>query len=373
MTIYVDYIFFINFLFDLILLYGINIILKRNTSRTRLLLGSIFGGLTIFILFISINGYIYFFIKLLLGVIMLLITFSFKSFKYTFTNFIYLILLSIILGGSLFFINNQLGNKSTGIILFTNGFNLNNIIVLLSSLLIIELYSYINKVYKNNISNIYSVILYNKNQTFKLSAYLDTGNNLYDPYFNKPILILNKNINIFKIYKNWFNKEIIGKDENKSKLGLSIIASRLSFLYSFDRNWTKDYIISYIITNIISLIICFAIVSILGRSLINMYSYPEYMVLKKIQISSFIENVENFISLLWLFDLYYLTSYSIKKINGILTTKIGTVLIFLITVIDSFVINNNYEYLLYIYKRVPYILYILVIPILILANKKRVN
>ena len=197
MTIYIDYIFFINFLFDLILLYGINIILKRNTSRTRLLLGSIFGGLTIFILFISINGYIYFFIKLLLGVIMLLITFSFKSFKYTFTNFIYLMLLSIILGGFLFFINNQLGNKSTGIILFTNGFNLNNIIVLLSSLLIIEIYYYINKIYKNNISNIYSVILYNKNQIFKLSAYLDTGNNLYDPYFNKPILILNKNINIF--------------------------------------------------------------------------------------------------------------------------------------------------------------------------------
>lgn len=196
MTIYIDYIFFINFLFDLILLYGINIILKRNASRIRLLLGSIFGGFTIFILFISINGYIYFFIKLLLGVIMLLITFSFKSFKYTFTNFIYLILLSVILGGSLFFINNQLGNKSTGVILFTNGFNLNNIIVLLGSLLIIELYYYINKIYKNNISNIYSVILYNKNQTFKLSAYLDTGNNLYDPYFNKPILILNKNINI---------------------------------------------------------------------------------------------------------------------------------------------------------------------------------
>ena len=196
MTIYVDYIFFINFLFDLILLYGINIILKRNASRTRLLLGSIFGGFTIFILFISINGFIYFFIKILLGVIMLLITFSFKSFKYTFTNFIYLILLSIILGGSLFFINNQLGNKSTGVILFTNGFNLNNIIVLLGSLLIIELYSYINKVYKNNVSNIYSVVLYNKDQVLKLNGYLDTGNNLYDPYFNKPIIILNKGISI---------------------------------------------------------------------------------------------------------------------------------------------------------------------------------
>lgn len=163
------------------------------------------------------------------------------------------------------------------------------------------------------------------------------------------------------------------KNMIKSIFFYAILTSCPLILLNDEDYSTKDYISSYIITNIISLIICFAIVSILGRSLINMYSYPEYMVLKKIQISSFIENVENFISLLWLFDLYYLTSYSIKKINGILTTKIGTVLIFLITAIDSFVINNNYEYLLYIYKRVPYILYILVIPILILANKKRVN
>lgn len=163
------------------------------------------------------------------------------------------------------------------------------------------------------------------------------------------------------------------KNMIKSIFFYAILTSCPLILLNDEDYSTKDYISSYIITNIISLIICFAIVSILGRSLINMYSYPEYMVLKKIQISSFIENVENFISLLWLFDLYYLTSYSIKKINGILTTKIGTVLIFLITVIDSFVINNNYEYLLYIYKRVPYILYILIIPILILANKKRVN
>lgn len=163
------------------------------------------------------------------------------------------------------------------------------------------------------------------------------------------------------------------KNMIKSIFFYAILTSCPLILLNDEDYSTKDYISSYIITNIISLIICFAIVSILGRSLINMYSYPEYMVLKKIQISSFIENVENFISLLWLFDLYYLTSYSIKKINGILTTKIGTILIFLITVIDSFVINNNYEYLLYIYKRVPYILYILVIPILILANKKRVN
>lgn len=163
------------------------------------------------------------------------------------------------------------------------------------------------------------------------------------------------------------------KNMIKSIFFYAIVSSCPLLLLNNEDYTTKDYIVFYVITNIITLIICFAIVSILGRSLINMYSYPEYMVLKKIQISSFIENVENFVSLIWLFDLYYLTSHSIKKINDILTPKIGTVLIFLIAVINSFVINNNYEYLLYIYKRVPYILYILVIPILILANKKRVS
>lgn len=192
MTIYIDYIFFINFIFDLILLYGINIILKRNTSLFRLLLGSLFGGLTIFILFISINGLLYFIIKIILGIIMILIAFSYKNIKYTFINFIYLIILSILLGGSLYLINNQLGNK----MLITNNINLNNIIVLLISLFIIVLYSYINKIYKNNISNIYNITLYIKNQKINLIGYLDTGNNLYDPYFNKPIIILNKGIDI---------------------------------------------------------------------------------------------------------------------------------------------------------------------------------
>ena len=123
---------------------------------------------------------------------MILITFSYKNIKYTFINFIYLIILSILLGGSLYLINNQLGNK----MLITNNINLNNIIVLLISLFIIVLYSYINKIYKNNISNIYNITLYNKNQKINLIGYLDTGNNLYDPYFNKPIIILNKGIDI---------------------------------------------------------------------------------------------------------------------------------------------------------------------------------
>lgn len=161
------------------------------------------------------------------------------------------------------------------------------------------------------------------------------------------------------------------KNMIKSILFYAIVSTCPLLLLNDEDYSTKDYITSYIITNIITLIICFAIVSILGRSLINMYSYPEYMVLKKIQISSFIENVENFASLIWLFDLYYLVTCTINKINNILTRKVGIIVVLIIIFINSFFINNNYEYLLFIYKRITYILYILIIPILILANKKK--
>lgn len=157
----------------------------------------------------------------------------------------------------------------------------------------------------------------------------------------------------------------------KSILFYAIISTCPLLLLNDEDYSAKDYITSYILTNIITLIICFAIISILGRSLINIYSYPEYMVLKKIQISSFIENVENFASLIWLFDLYYLITCTMNKINSILTRKVGIILVLFIIFINSFVINNNYKYLLFIYKRITYILYICVLPILFLANKKK--
>ena len=158
----------------------------------------------------------------------------------------------------------------------------------------------------------------------------------------------------------------------KAVLFYAILTSSPLLLLN-DKDYSeKDYILSYIITSIITMIICFAVVSILGRHLIKIYSYPEYMVLKKIKISSFIENVENFVSLIWLFDLYYGLTLSFKKIRGILKKDYPTiVLIILIILVNSFIINNNYEYMLFIYKYIYIILYLLVVPIVIFANKKR--
>lgn len=196
MTVYVDYVFFINFLFDFILLMGINILLKRNGSFKRLILSSIYGGLTTFILYINMNSLLYFFIKIFTGILLVIFAFKYKDLKYTITNFIYLLLLSIILGGSLYFINSEIGYTNDGIMYFTSGLGLNFLILLFFFILITIIFVRFEKRYKRNINTLYEVDILLNNKILKLSGFLDTGNNLYDPYFNRPIIILNKGIEL---------------------------------------------------------------------------------------------------------------------------------------------------------------------------------
>ena len=53
MKIYLDYVFFINFIFDFILLFTTKVLLKRNVKIKRIILGSFIGTFSIFILFIK--------------------------------------------------------------------------------------------------------------------------------------------------------------------------------------------------------------------------------------------------------------------------------------------------------------------------------
>ena len=120
MKVYIDYVFFINFLFDFIILLGIKKILKRKTSIKRIILSSLFGALSIFILFINMSNLLFTSIKLLFGILMVIIAFSYKNIKYTLNNFAYLMILSVLVGGFLYMINIEAGYEHIGIIFIKN-------------------------------------------------------------------------------------------------------------------------------------------------------------------------------------------------------------------------------------------------------------
>ena len=193
MKIYIDYIILINFFFDFLLLLTVAIILKRHKKIYRLIIGSLIGSLSVLILFLNIGNITLFLFKLLISILMIITTFGYKDFL---KNFLYLYFVSIVLGGFLYFINNTFSYKVEGMLFINNGFSLNLIILLLISPIIIYIYIKENKCHKKN-NNLHLVTIKYLNKTYTYSAYLDTGNNLYDPYFHKPVSILyDKNIDI---------------------------------------------------------------------------------------------------------------------------------------------------------------------------------
>jgi len=196
MKVYIDYIFLINLIFDFLILMGINLVLKRNAKFYRIILGSIIGAFSIFILFFSIPNIIFTSLKIFFGFIMVIITFSYKDIKYTLNNFLYLMIISVVLGGFLYMVNIEVGYEHVGMVFIKNNDGLNMLILILISILITVIYIKSNKKLKRHISSNYKVIIYINNKEYELNGFLDSGNNLCDPYLNRPISIINNDINI---------------------------------------------------------------------------------------------------------------------------------------------------------------------------------
>lgn len=195
MTIYIDGLFFLNFFFDFLLLLSVSIILKRNVSLFRVILGAFVGSLTILILFFKITSFELFLIKVYLSIIMCLVSFGYKNLKYTLKNILFLYLVSIILGGFLYMINIQIGYKHNGLIFINKGISLNVIFLIIFSPIVLYIYVKEMRSYKARIGNYYKVNIYIGKRVLKLNGYLDTGNSLK---FKGRMVILTSIKNNFK-------------------------------------------------------------------------------------------------------------------------------------------------------------------------------
>lgn len=194
MKVYIDLVFILNFFFDLILLLAVSIILRRNIPFKNLIKGAFIGGISIIILFFKMNSFTLFLFKVVVSILMTIITFNFKNIYYTLKNLIYLYTTSMILGGFLYFFNVQFSYKQEGLVFYHNGLSVNFIFLIIFSPLIIYIYVRQAKELKCTYSNHYEVDIYLNNKKYRLKGFLDTGNKLVDPYFRKPIIIINKQI-----------------------------------------------------------------------------------------------------------------------------------------------------------------------------------
>lgn len=190
MKVYLDLIMLLNFLFDFLLLLVVGILLRRQASLKRLLLGALGGSLSIFFLFMDLSSLELFILKIFTSILMVIVSYKFKDLKYTFRNLLYLYTSSMILGGFLYLLNVQFSYKQEGLIFYHNGLSINWIVLIIISPIILFLYLKQGLYLKNNYSNYYLVDIYLKDEKISVSAFLDTGNKLIDPYQGRPIILV---------------------------------------------------------------------------------------------------------------------------------------------------------------------------------------
>mgnify|MGYP004495655657 FL=1 len=194
MKVYLDLIFIINFMFDLLLLMTVSIECKIIISKKRIILGALFGSLTTFLLFLPLTNLILFLFKVFISIIMVLISFKIKS-KALFLRIIKSLYgNSIILGGLLTFLNNQLSYFNNNLLFIHNKTTLNIILIIISSPIIFTLYHKTMKKEKFKQKYLHKVEISYLNKTFITTAYLDSGNNVKDPYQKRSIIITTKDL-----------------------------------------------------------------------------------------------------------------------------------------------------------------------------------
>ncbi|MBQ8681764.1 MAG: sigma-E processing peptidase SpoIIGA [Bacilli bacterium] len=207
MKIYIDLVLLLNFGFDLVLLFGVAILLRRQTTLRRLLLGALVGSITILSMFIELSSLSLFLIKILISIIMVLIVFGYHDIRYLGKNLFYLYTSSILLGGFLYLLNLEFSYQHEGLIFYFEGLSINVIVLIVLSPIIIYAYVKQGLLLKNHYSNYYNVDIYlSDGQIIPTTAFMDTGNKLEDPYKRRPIILL--------------NKELVKLDYNKHKMVL---------------------------------------------------------------------------------------------------------------------------------------------------------
>lgn len=131
-------------------------------------------------LFTSINRLL---LELITIILMITIAFKYKNIRYFLTNILYTYILSILLGGLIYLFNSKV----------TLNIYLNYLVIIVLSIEVMTLYIKESKKIKNTYNNYYKVDIYFKDkEKISLIGFLDTGNNLYDPYKKRPIILVDK-------------------------------------------------------------------------------------------------------------------------------------------------------------------------------------
>ncbi len=128
----------------------------------------------------------------------------------------------------------------------------------------------------------------------------------------------------------------------------------------------------YLVSNLLLSLMILVTQGILSVELVRMFKYPEYIVLKKISLLDFINNIENIISFLWIFTIFMYLSICSKELYDMSYDTFNNKYIYPIFLfISTYFISNyfldNVNCLLFLFNNLWLILLVILI-VYILTN-----
>lgn len=228
--IYIDELIILNFIIDFLILKTTSKILKLNTTTQRIIISSVFGEISLLYLFVNLNNVELTLFKLLIGIIMNLLAFGYHDIKEFIKNLIYFYMFSFFLGGTLYYLKIESLIKYQYYILLIP--------------IIMNILKYFAYNLKNIISLRHKVTIYLKNgKVLYLNGYMDTGNTLKDPYSNKNVIIINKDIeeNYFLVPFKTIDNSSLMKCFNPKKVFIDGLGERKDIVVGISNKKFKGF------------------------------------------------------------------------------------------------------------------------------------
>ena len=218
MTIYIDVVLIENLLMNYIILFATAIILKLQVKQIRLITGSLVGAIYTIISYVSgLKIYSNFFLKLILSIIIIYISFNPKSLKKLLKFTLIFYLTSFVFGGAAFaliyVVKPQELLKNNGLVLNAKSLRVIFISAIIAFIVIIIGF----RIVKNKISakDMYCDIeIKINNKKIETKAMIDTGNFLKEPITNTPVIVVEHTLLYECIPKEILNhiEDILGGD-----------------------------------------------------------------------------------------------------------------------------------------------------------------
>ena len=118
----------------------------------------------------------------------------------------------------------------------------------------------------------------------------------------------------------------------------------------------KHFFISYSVFILLAIVMILFVLGTLGVNLARLYQYPEYIVLRKVNIFDFLNRVENVLVIQWIFGLFTVISFCVFVLREYFkfkyTIHIGIILILLVS---YFLFNNLTNFNTFVYNIYPFI------------------